>query len=137
MAQFRLLGAGPAAASIWQTLLILSIVFHHSNWKLPRRTDRLLARLIVTPRMHGIHHSDYASETNSNWSSLFTWWDFLHGTFREDVPQASIEIGVPAYQDPDAVTLPKIAALPFREQRDDWVDSAGIRRVDRQSAGPA
>lgn len=134
MAQVRVLGAGPAATSLWQFLLILSILFHHSNWKLPRRADRFLTRLIVTPRMHGIHHSDFASEANSNWASLFTCWDFLHRTFREDVPQPAIEIGVPTYQRREDVTLGKIATLPFREQRDDWVDPEGVLRLDRPGA---
>jgi sterol desaturase/sphingolipid hydroxylase (fatty acid hydroxylase superfamily) len=39
-------------------------------------------RLIVTPRMHGIHHSTVREETDSNWSSGLTVWDWLHGTLR-------------------------------------------------------
>ena len=54
--------------------------------------------VIVTPRMHGIHHSDWENETNSNWSSLLSIWDYLHGTARLNVPQAAVRIGVPAYQ---------------------------------------
>jgi sterol desaturase/sphingolipid hydroxylase (fatty acid hydroxylase superfamily) len=46
--------------------------------------------------MHGIHHSDVQEETDSNWSSLFPWWDWLHGTLRLDVPQEQITIGLPA-----------------------------------------
>jgi len=120
-AQFRLLGITQRAATIWQTLLLVSIAFHHSNLRLPRDVDRRLASLIVTPRMHGIHHSDHREETDSNWASLFTCWDVLHGTLRLDVPQELIEIGVPAYQRPEDVTLAKITALPFVAQRRDWV----------------
>jgi sterol desaturase/sphingolipid hydroxylase (fatty acid hydroxylase superfamily) len=132
MAQVRILGTDPAATSIWQLLLILSVLFHHSNVELPPATDRAWTRVFVTPRMHGIHHSDYASETNSNWSSLLTWWDFLHGTFREDIPQQAIEIGVPAYQKPEDVTVGKIVTLPFRELRYEWLDPDGLLRLDRR-----
>lgn len=130
-AQTRLLGVDRLTMSIWNTMLMVSIFFHHSNLELSPEMDRLVSRFIVTPRMHGIHHSDYEAETNSNWSSLLSWWDFLHGTFREDVPQQSIEIGVPAYQHPQDVTLGKITVLPFMEQRDDWRDDAGNYRLDR------
>jgi sterol desaturase/sphingolipid hydroxylase (fatty acid hydroxylase superfamily) len=65
----------PRALSIWQTMLLSSIFFHHSNTALPEDVDRLLAHVIVTPRMHGIHHSTEERETNTNFASLFTFWD--------------------------------------------------------------
>lgn len=120
-AQVALIGVAPRPLSIWQTFLFLSILFHHSNLRLPIALERRLTALLVTPRMHGIHHSIVEEETNSNWSSGFTVWDWLHGTLRLDVPQRDIEIGVPAYRDPDEVTLPRILEMPFREQRPIWL----------------
>ena len=119
-AQIAVIGADPYAVAVWQAILFASILFHHSNIRLPRRLEAVLARLIVTPRMHGIHHSAREDETNSNWSSLLSVWDFLHRTFRFDVPDERIVIGVPAYQSPRDVTIGRILALPFRRQRDDW-----------------
>ena len=88
-------------------------------------------RLIVTPRMHGIHHSDYENETNSNWSSLLSAWDHLHGTLVLSVSQRVVAIGVPTYRDPREVTLGKVLALPFRKQREVWRDEDGrLRRRD-------
>ena len=66
--------------------------------------------------MHGVHHSNIAEETNSNWSSGLTVWDWLHGTLRLNIPPETIEIGVPAYHDAEAVALPLIVAMPFRKQ---------------------
>jgi sterol desaturase/sphingolipid hydroxylase (fatty acid hydroxylase superfamily) len=131
-AQFRLLGVSREAASLWQMLLLVSIAFHHSNLRLPADVERRLVRWIVTPRMHGIHHSDYRDETNSNWSSLFSWWDYVHGTFRYDIPQSAIDIGVPAYQRPADVTLDRITALPFVRQREDWTSLDGEERIHRR-----
>lgn len=79
------------------------------------RVERWLSKLIVTPRMHGIHHSVVPEETNSNWSSGLTVWDYLHGTLRKDVPQDHIEIGLPEYRDPAQVTLPKVIVMPFKD----------------------
>jgi sterol desaturase/sphingolipid hydroxylase (fatty acid hydroxylase superfamily) len=120
-AQVALIGVSPRALSIWQTFLFVSILFHHSNLRLPLRLERRLARIVVTPRMHGIHHSTIEEETSSNWSSGLTVWDWLHGTLRLDVPQDEIDIGVPAYRDPDEVTLPKLVEMPFVEQPPTWV----------------
>lgn len=134
MAQVRALGVDRLTMSLWQLLLMVSILFHHSNLRLPWSVERRLARLVVTPRMHGIHHSDYREETSSNWSSLFSFWDVLHGTFRLDVPQEAIRIGVPAFQRPGDVTLPKIVRLPFAPQPYDWRDPEGETRLTRPIA---
>ena len=126
-AQIALIGASPLAVAVWQAILFASILFHHSNVRLPRRFESVLARIVVTPRMHGIHHSARKDETDSNWSSLLSVWDFLHRTFRLDVPDERIVIGVPAYHDRRDVTIGKILMLPFRRQRDDWDQAAGRR----------
>ena len=65
-------------------------------------------QVIVTPRMHGIHHSTVRNETDSNWSSWFTVWDWLHGTLNLGVSQQAITIGVPAYRDATEVRFGKI-----------------------------
>jgi sterol desaturase/sphingolipid hydroxylase (fatty acid hydroxylase superfamily) len=118
--QIMAIGADPLSVAIWQMLLFVSVLFHHSNTRLPLALERVLVRIVVTPRMHGIHHSDYENETNTNWSSLLSVWDYLHGTIRLDVPQQSITIGVPAYDDPKKVTLGKILAMPFRRWKEYW-----------------
>ncbi len=134
--QITIIGAGPAAVVVWQAVLFACILFHHSNLRLPIGFERVLVGIIVTPRMHGIHHSNYRNETDSNWSSIFTVWDRLHGTLLLDVPQDQIEIGVPAYRDPRDVSFGKLQLRPFQQQRDDWcADSArpAVRDHDTQN----
>jgi sterol desaturase/sphingolipid hydroxylase (fatty acid hydroxylase superfamily) len=123
--QVAVIGTSPLALSIWQTGLLMAILFHHSNVELPLWLERRAGRVLVTPRMHGIHHSQVRDETDSNWSSGLSVWDWLHGTLRLNVPQQEITIGVPAYSDPDDVTLPKVVALPFMPQRPHWVRADG------------
>src|SRR3954471_10772403 len=94
-----------------------AVAFHHSNWRLPIELERFLNLIIVTPRMHGIHHSIVQRETNSNWGTVFCWWDKLHRTLRRDIPQDAITIGVAGYRDEHELTLGKLWALPFRKQR--------------------
>ncbi len=119
-AQVVTIGVSPLSLSTWQTFTLMEILFHHSNVELPIEVERWLCRLVVTPRLHGIHHSIVPEETNANWSSGLTIWDWLHGTLRRDVPQDEITIGVPAYREPEDVTLPRVLAMPFVEQRPSW-----------------
>ena len=119
------IGVTRRTLALWQTLTLLSVLFHHSNVRLPIEMERALVRVIVTPRMHGIHHSIVEAETNSNWSSGLTIWDRLHGTLRLDVPQHAITIGVPAYRDPDDVTVKHMLTMPFEPQRPAWRDPDG------------
>jgi sterol desaturase/sphingolipid hydroxylase (fatty acid hydroxylase superfamily) len=119
-AQVLFIGVSPRPLSIWQTLTLVQILFHHSNLRLPVELERQLARVIVTPRMHGIHHSSVKSETDSNWSTIFSFFDRLHGTLKLNVPQDQITIGVPAYRRDDETTLFRTLALPFRRGLFSW-----------------
>lgn len=126
-AQVLLIGVSPQSYAAWQNLLLVSILFHHSNVRLPVETERRLNLLLVTPRMHGIHHSTVRGERDANWSSGLTLWDRLHGTLRLNVPQAGIEIGVPAYRESEELGLSAILKLPFGAQRDGQPASPGAR----------
>jgi sterol desaturase/sphingolipid hydroxylase (fatty acid hydroxylase superfamily) len=117
-AQVRLLGISPLGLALWQTLTLMEIMFHHSNLRLPFSLERRLCRVIVTPRMHGIHHSVVDAETDSNWSTIFSWPDYLHGTLRLNVPQQQITIGVASCLRPGEVTLGRILEMPFLPQRE-------------------
>jgi sterol desaturase/sphingolipid hydroxylase (fatty acid hydroxylase superfamily) len=92
-------------------------LFQHSNWRLPIWFERGLHHVVVTPRMHGIHHSIVQRETNSNWGTIFCWWDKLHRTLRRDIPQDEITIGVAAYRDEKELTIGRLLILPFGNQR--------------------
>ena len=110
-------------------------LFHHSNWRLPIKLERILNLIIVTPRMHGIHHSIVQRETNSNWGTIYSWWDKLHRTLRCDVPQDAVTIGVAAYRDEHELTVGKLLALPFRRQREWRLPNGEIPERAPQPAG--
>lgn len=81
-AQVVAIGASSLALSVWQTTTLLAILFHHSNVHLPLKVERWLCRFIVTPRMHGIHHSMVREETDTNWSTILAFPDYLHQTLK-------------------------------------------------------
>lgn len=127
-------GASPFALSVWQTLLFVSILFHHSNVELPISIERWLGLVIMTPRLHGIHHEANREHSNSNWSSGLALWDLLHGTRLWNTSDAdtnreaatrggedtTVTIGVPAYQRIEDVKLKECLTIPFLRQRNDW-----------------
>jgi sterol desaturase/sphingolipid hydroxylase (fatty acid hydroxylase superfamily) len=113
-----LFGIKPMLLVVFFITFETATLFHHSNWRLPIQVERILNLVIVTPRMHGIHHSIVQRETNSNWGTIFSWWDKLHRTLRRDVPQDAVTIGVAAYREEHELTLGRLFALPFVKQRE-------------------
>ncbi len=115
--QVILIGVTPALYGFYELIFQCSTIFHHSNVRLPIRFERLLNKVFVTPRMHGIHHSRVRGEMNSNYSVVFRWWDIIHKSLRLNVPQLEIDIGVSGYQKQEDNRLWNLLCLPFRRHR--------------------
>ncbi|MHB1922399.1 MAG: sterol desaturase family protein [Chitinophagaceae bacterium] len=90
---FVLLGISPTAVLIYGLILFPVVVFQHSNIRIAQKVDLWLRILIVSPWMHRIHHSKIRQETDSNYSSVFPYWDRIFHTYRKH-PQGPIEFGL-------------------------------------------
>jgi len=112
-----LVGASPLSVLIYEIVFEAATQFHHSNTRIPFRVERILNFLIVTPRMHGVHHSIVRAETDSDYSIVFSFWDRLHKTIRLNVPQSKIVIGVPQYSDAGELTIGALLKMPFIKTR--------------------
>lgn len=134
--QILLIGVDPAALALFETLVTASALFHHSNIRIPLGLERPLNVLFVTPRMHGIHHSIVEGETNSNYSTIGSFWDRWHGTLRLNVGSEQIIIGVPAYRDPAEIGFWNSLWLPFKKQRS-WVLPNGLAPARPGQSGSA
>jgi sterol desaturase/sphingolipid hydroxylase (fatty acid hydroxylase superfamily) len=111
-AQIVAIGAGPRALALWQKLTLAEVLFHHSNVRLPRHVERWLGSVVVTPRLHGLHHSIVREERDSNFSSGLTIWDRLHGTSRADFERDDVTIGL-TIEAPDDRALVSTLASPW------------------------
>ena len=118
--QVTLIGVGPLTFAVYELAFQANTLFHHSNVRLPIAWERLLNLIFVTPRMHGIHHSQVHRENNSNFSVVLSWWDRLHRTVRLNVRQSALVIGIPAYMRSEDHQLGSVLSMPFRKQRDYW-----------------
>ena len=125
-----LLGASPLLVLIYEISFEVATQFHHSNTKPPFRFEKVLNYLIVTPRMHGIHHSMIKNETDSNYAVIFSFWDRIHKTVQLNIHQSEIAIGVPSYADEKELTIGKLLKLPFTTIRP-WKN--GERRSERNN----
>ncbi len=112
-AAILLIGASPFIVIIYEIIFEAATQFHHSNIKLPFRFEKILNKLIVTPRMHGIHHSMIKKEMDSNYSVIFSFWDRMHKTVRLNIHQNEIVTGVPSYADENQLTIGYLLKLPF------------------------
>jgi sterol desaturase/sphingolipid hydroxylase (fatty acid hydroxylase superfamily) len=130
--QVCLLGIAPVTYIVYEAVFQCATMFHHSNLRLPIRVEHWLNVVIVTPRMHGIHHSQVRNEMDSNYSVIFRWWDLLNRTLRLNIRQSDIDIGVAGYRQKGDNGLLKLFALPFIRQRKYWRLSDGTAPKSNQ-----
>ena len=127
-----LIGPSAWAFAVYQLVFQVEVLFHHSNVRLPLGAERLLNQVLVTPRMHGIHHSQVQRENNSNFGTVFPWWDRLHRTLGVNIPQDEVVVGIPGYTLPEDNSFWNALLMPFRKQRDYWRRPDGTQ-VGRQN----
>ena len=110
-----LLGAPAVAVMLFEVILNATAMFNHGNVGLPRRLDRVLRWILVTPDMHRVHHSIRPEETDSNFGFNLPWWDRLFGTYR-DQPRdghAGMTVGLEYFRDRRAIGLGALLLQPF------------------------
>lgn len=107
-----LLGPAWISVVVFEGALLLAAQFQHSNFKIPEPLESAVRWVFVTPDMHRVHHSDVPAETNSNYSTVFSFWDRLIGTYRM-APQERLNIGLKEYPNPEDRTFLKLMVMPF------------------------
>jgi sterol desaturase/sphingolipid hydroxylase (fatty acid hydroxylase superfamily) len=130
--QVSLIGPSVWAYAVYQVVFQAEVLFHHSNIRLPVGAERWLNKVLVTPRMHGIHHSQVQRENNSNFGTVFPWWDRLHRTLGLNIPQDEVVVGIAGYSLREDNSFWNILFMPFRKQRDYWHRPDGTP-VERQN----
>ena len=118
--QVLLIGPTLAAFVIYEAVFQVAVLFHHSNFGMVPAIDRALTWLVVTPRMHGVHHSQERSQTDSNFGTVLTLWDRLARTFSRALSQEKIVTGVPALDDDADNAVGAMLSAPFRDQPKYW-----------------
>jgi sterol desaturase/sphingolipid hydroxylase (fatty acid hydroxylase superfamily) len=100
---------------LYEAAMFTVVQVHHANIALPPWLDRALRALVVTPFMHKVHHSRWQPETDSNYSSLFSFWDRVFGTLRLREDPRTLQYGLEGFDSPKHHTLAGLLRTPFRE----------------------
>lgn len=107
-----LIGAHLWELALYEALLLAVIQFHHANIGLPLAVDKALRCVIVTPAMHKVHHSREQLETDSNYSSLLSFWDRLFRSFRLRSDANNIQFGLHGFDAPEFQTFVGLLRTP-------------------------
>ena len=99
---------------VFETVVLLNAIFHHSNLKLPQGLERVLSFFIVTPSIHWVHHHAIRRDTDSNYATFLSVWDRLFGSRSRTQRWADMPIGVEKRSDEH---LPGLLVRPFRARK--------------------
>lgn len=108
------LGMSLAMLAFYKSVMIAVILLHHSNVRVPAAIDRALRLVIVSPTMHRVHHSRRRIETDSNYGTVFSFWDRLFGSYRTRARYDDIRFGIGAYDSPDWQRPLRLLRLPLQ-----------------------
>ncbi len=100
-----LLGFPLASVILFETLVLLAALFHHSNIRLPAGFERVLSWLVVTPSIHWVHHHQVRQDTDSNYCTILSIWDRIFGSRSRTQRAPGMAIGVEGQQDQSVVQL--------------------------------
>ncbi len=79
---------------VFEAVVLLCSIFHHSNARLPSGVERALSMVIITPGIHWVHHHAVRKDTDSNYGTLFSFWDRLFGSRSKTTRWAEMPIGL-------------------------------------------
>jgi sterol desaturase/sphingolipid hydroxylase (fatty acid hydroxylase superfamily) len=95
---------------VFETLVLMAALFHHSNLALPAGAEAMLSRIVITPSIHWVHHHAIKRDTDSNYGTVFSFWDPLFRSKSRARRELGMTIGVEGRAEE---TLPRLILHPF------------------------
>lgn len=112
------------AVLLFDVLLNSAAMFNHTNGKMPKKLDKLLRLLLVTPDMHRIHHSVRLQEANSNYGFFLSIWDRLFASYTQTHTDQAINVGMPKVnKSPEATEKGNALASSLNNESNDHTPS--------------
>ncbi|WP_272148913.1 sterol desaturase family protein [Tenacibaculum aiptasiae] len=112
-----LVGTPIAIIMLYQSMSLIFTQLTHANIKMPRKLDKILSYVLVSPDMHKVHHHNLLPYTDSNYGNIFSIWDRLFGTYME-LDREKIVYGVDTFPDEEKnSSLKELLKQPFQGYR--------------------
>ncbi|MBT5434765.1 MAG: sterol desaturase family protein [Alphaproteobacteria bacterium] len=99
---------------LFEAIVLVAAAFQHSNIRLRPAVDGFLARLVITPGIHWVHHHDRRADTDSNYGTVLSVWDRLFSSLNPTKRSVAMTLGVEGAAE---LPLAGLAVLPFESQR--------------------
>lgn len=109
-----LLGIPLVGLFIFELIFLTSNFVEHSYVRLPAHWERRLQWLLVTPALHRWHHSVNWREANSNYGTIFSFWDRIFKSLQSVTEIHQFKTGLPGHET-KAFGLLKSLMIPVRE----------------------
>ncbi|SDE62651.1 sterol desaturase family protein [Cellulophaga baltica] len=112
-----LVGAPIGIVMLYQSVSLIATQFTHANIKLPKKADKVLSWVLVSPDMHKVHHHYMLPYTDANYGNIFSIWDRIFGTFMT-CDREAIVYGVDTFPDEEENgTIKSHLKQPFHSYR--------------------
>ena len=126
-----LLGIDPLSLALRSLVSAVAVAWHHADFKLPMAIDKAISLVTPTPRTHRMHHSRNVIFTDTNFGTVFTWWDRLLGTFTPADAQPPGKTGLEGFDTPEQQSLLGVLRSPLLNVHHDVHPPSAVRVVDR------
>jgi sterol desaturase/sphingolipid hydroxylase (fatty acid hydroxylase superfamily) len=120
---FTLLWVFLSGAALWalllrQTIQVISTLFAHMNYRLPKKVDHVIGLIFITPNLHQVHHHYKQPYTDCNYGDVLSIWDRVFGTFKT-LPAEDLIFGVDTYMKKEDIEgFNILAGMPFGKYRE-------------------
>jgi sterol desaturase/sphingolipid hydroxylase (fatty acid hydroxylase superfamily) len=110
------LGVPIVGVIVFEVIFAFANFYVHGNIDLPLKIERVLSRLFVTPALHRRHHSREARLLNTNFGTIFSFWDRLLNSYGENRSDVQVSTGLPGID------------YPLRAREILWLPARGVLR---------
>lgn len=118
-------GIDPLALALRSLIAAVALAWHHADFRMPARLDAVISLVTPTPRTHRLHHSRNIRFTDSNYGTIFTWWDRLLGTFSAGDSQEPGRTGLEGFDSPEQQSLLGVLRSPLLDVKHDVPSPTG------------
>ncbi len=94
-----LLGPAVGVLILRQIFQTFSNIIAHTEFRLPKRANKILGYLFITPNLHHVHHHYKLPYTDCNYGDVLSIWDHLFGTFGE-LDKKNTVFGIDTHMEP-------------------------------------